>query len=363
MTALPHEREVLLTCPLDCPDACRLKVTLHRGDDGLERAVKVGGDPDHPVTRGFACAKTVHYPARQYHPERPLFPMKRVDGELRRISWDQALDEIAERLRGVLTRSGPGAVLRYTYAGTMGLREGHHVHGFFRALGACELDETICASAGTEAWRLGYGARYGVELEDVPHARTVLLWGINSLSTNSHLTPWLTQARRNGARIVHIDPYRNRTSRYADLHLRVRPGSDAALALGLAREILAQGWHDPAYIAEATQGFPEFREAVQEYTLERTAELTGLEVAQVADLARALGTCGPTYIRVGYGMTRHENGGSALRAVTLLPALTGDWWWRGGGCTLSTSGAFTLNRKRLGAAHLIRPDARHVNMN
>jgi anaerobic selenocysteine-containing dehydrogenase len=369
MTALPSPgsqpptRDVLLTCPLDCPDACRLKVTLETGTDGIERMAKVGGDPHHVTTRGFACAKTVHYPARQNHPERPLYPMKRRAGQLVRVSWEQALDEIAGNLKAILERSGPSAVLRYNYAGTMGLREGTHVHSFFRALGACELDETICASAGTEAWTLGYGPRFGVDMQDVPHARTIILWGINSLSTNSHLTPWLTQARKNGARIWHIDPYRNRTSRFADVHLKLKPGTDTALALGLVREIVAQGWHDAEYIRQATQGFEEFQRAAEPYTLAHTAELTGLSVAEIAELARAIGEGGPTYIRVGYGMTRHENGGTALRAVSLLPAVTGDWKRRGGGCTLSTSGAFALNRSHLGATHLVKPTARHVNMN
>ncbi|AWN23470.1 molybdopterin oxidoreductase [Deinococcus irradiatisoli] len=363
MTALLPTRTVLLTCPLDCPDACRLHITLQRGEDGREKAVKVTGDAGHPITKGFACAKTVHYPARQNHPERPLYPMKRVGGELVRVSWEQALDEIADYLRGVLARRGPQGILRYNYAGTMGLMEGTHVHAFFRALGAPELDETICATAGTEAWTLGYGPRYGVRLEDVPHARTIVLWGINSLSTHSHLTPFMTQARKNGARIIHIDPYLNKTGRYADTHLKLRPGSDTALALGVARELIERGWTDESYIREATQGFEEFLAEAAAWTLERTAEATGLSVDEVADLARALGEHGPTYIKVGYGMTRHEHGGTALRAVTLLPALTGDWRRRGGGCTLSMSGTFHLHRSRLGAAHLIRPGIRHVNMN
>ncbi|WP_293912568.1 molybdopterin oxidoreductase family protein [Deinococcus sp.] len=367
MTALPLARDVLLTCPLDCPDACRLKVTIERGPDGFETATKVTGDADHPVTRGFACAKTVHYPARQNHPERPLYPMKRIasstGGELVRVSWEQALDEIADRLRGILARRGPAGILRYHYAGTMGLMENAHAHTFFRALGTPELDETICASAGTEAWTLGYGPRYGVRPEEVVHARTIILWGINSLSTNSHLTPWMTQARKNGARIWHIDPYLNKTGRYADTHLKLRPGSDTALALGVAREIIHHGWTDPAYLADATQGYAEFRTEAEQWTLERTAEVTGLTAQQIAELARATGEGGPTYIRVGYGMTRHEGGGTALRAVTLLPALTGDWRRRGGGVNLSTSGYFRLNRTRLGGAHLIRPGVAHVNMN
>ncbi|WP_161884291.1 molybdopterin oxidoreductase family protein [Deinococcus alpinitundrae] len=367
MTAAPSNtsgtRQAILTCPLDCPDACRLKITIERGEAGLEKAVKLTGDADHPITRGFACAKTVHYPARQNHPERPLYPMKRVNGELVRVSWEQALDEIAAHLKDVLARRGPDAILRYHYAGTMGLMEGHHIHGFFRALGAPELDETICASAGTEAWRLGYGPRYGVLPEDVAHAKTIVLWGINSLSTNSHLTPFMTQARKNGAKIIHIDPYLNKTGRYADTHLKLRPGSDTALALGVARQIIARGWADETYLQEATQGFEEFKAEAEAWTLERTAKATGLSAEQIAELARAIGQDSPAYIRVGYGMTRHENGGTALRAVTLLPAVTGDWRRRGGGCTLSTSGVFHLNRSRLGGAHLTREDVKHVNMN
>lgn len=368
MTAAPYTRQVLLTCPLDCPDACRLNITIERRTDTVsgeqhEQAVKVTGDADHPITRGFACAKTVHYPARQNHPDRPLHPLKRVSGKLVQVSWEQALDEIAEYLREVLARRGPEGILRYHYAGTMGLMEGQHIHAFFRALGAPELDETICASAGSEAWKLGYNYRYAVPLEDVPHAKTILLWGINSLSTHSHLTPFMTQARKNGAKIIHIDPYLNKTGRYADSHLKLRPGSDAALALGLAREIIARGWTDAEYLREATQGFEEFQSEAEQWTLERTADTTGLSIAEISNLAQAIGQAGPTYIRVGYGMTRHEHGGTALRAVSLLPALTGDWRRRGGGCTLSASGAFHLNREQLGAQHLIDPNIKHVNMN
>lgn len=361
---MTRSRDVLLTCPLDCPDACRLKIRLEIGADGRERAVKVGGDPAHPITQGFACAKTVHYPARQYHPERPLHPLKRVNGELVRVSWEQALDEIAGKLRAVLSEHGPQAILRYNYAGTMGLREGSHVHAFFRALGAPELDETICSTAGTAAWDLGYGApRLGVDPEDVAHARLIVLWGINSLSTNSHLTPWLTKARRLGARVVHIDPYRNKTSLYADIHLKIKPGTDAALVLGVSKYIIERGWHDAGYIARATEGFEEFQAACEEWTLDKTGEVTGLTVEEIENLAVLLGTTRPSYIRAGYGMTRHERGGTNLRAVTLLPALLGDWQLRGGGCTLSTGGAFGLNRRRLGAAHLVKPATKRVNMN
>lgn len=362
-------RDVLLTCPLDCPDACRLKVTIERSNDGLERMVKVAGDPHHPITRGFACAKTVHYPARANHPERPLYPLRRVgkktDTEPRfeRVTWDEALDDIAARLGSLLHSRGPQSILRYHYAGTMGLMENQHAHTLWRALGTPELEETICASAGTEAWSLGYGTRYAVDPPAVAQAKLIVLWGINSLSTNSHLTPHLTAARKSGAKIVCVDPYRNRTAAYADTHLKLRPGTDAALALGVMRELFLNGWTDETYIAEATQGIDELRRAAQDWTPERTAETTGLSVDEVKEFARAIGTTRPTYIRVGYGMTRHEFGGNNLRAVTLIPALTGDWRLPGGGCALSSSGAFKLNRKHLGGAHLLKPGTPRINMN
>lgn len=317
MTATRH---ALLTCPLDCPDACRLKVTFERQADGREKAVKVTGDPDHPYTRGFACAKTVHYPARQNHPERPLYPLRRVNAKTEepqweRVTWDEALDDIAARLRALMAERGAGSILPYHYAGTMGLLEGSHAHTLWRVLGAAELEETICASAGTEAWSLGYGTRLAVDPLDVPHARLIVLWGINSLSTHSHLTPQITAARKSGARVICIDPYRNRTAAFADQHYKIRPGTDAALALGVMHELFANGWTDADYIAQATEGVDELRAEAQGWTPERTAEVTGLTVGEVRELARAIGTTRPTYIRVGYGMTRHENGGTALKTA------------------------------------------------
>ncbi len=373
-------RDVLLTCPLDCPDACRLKVTF--GPDpqasknqtsteqiGTERMLKLTGDPNHPYTRGFACAKTVHYPARANHPDRPLYPMRRVgqktdaQPQFERISWDEALDEIAGKLKILLEQNGPESILRYHYAGTMGLMENNHAHALWRALGTPELEETICASAGTEAWSMGYGARYAVDPLDVPNAKLIVLWGINSLSTHSHLTPQITAARKNGARVVCIDPYRNRTANFADQHYKIKPATDAALALGIMQQLFKNNWLDHEYIAAATQDIEELRAEASEWTPQRTAEVTGLSTEDVTELARAIGTTRPTYIRVGYGMTRHEFGGSNLRAVTLIPALTGDWRHLGGGCVLSSSGAFHLNRTQLGAAHLLKPQTKRVNMN
>ncbi len=355
--------KVSLTCPLDCPDACRLLVSVQNG-----RAVKVEGDPNHPVTRGFACSKTYRYPERAYLETRPKYPLKRVgrkgEGRWVRVSWDEALDEIASKLKIVLEQHGPESILRYNYAGTMGLHQGTHAHALFRALGAIELDETICATAGTAGWEATYGpARFATDPEDVPKAKLVLLWGINSLATNSHLTPFLTQARYNGARIVHIDPYQSRTSLFADEHLRIRPGTDVALAMGMANVIIARNLHDRAYIERTTRGFAEFAESARAWDLERASSVTGISTGTIERLALEYASATPSFIRVGYGMTRNESGANGLRAAVTLPVITGQWQHAGGGAMISTGGAFRLERSRLGAQHLVKRETRRVNMN
>ncbi|MER3479988.1 MAG: molybdopterin oxidoreductase, partial [Meiothermus sp.] len=280
-------RTARATCPLDCPDACSLILTI---DDGGNRLLAVAGDPAHPFTRGFACVKTYRYPERNHHPLRPLYPMRRTgpkgSGSFERVSWEEALDAIATRLREVIDRYGPEAVLPYHYAGTMGLHQYAHPLAFFRAIGAAELDETICATAGSAAWEATYGApRYGIDPEDVPKARFIFLWGINSLHTNTHLTPLLKEARRGGARIVHIDPYQNLTSRFADEHVKLRPGSDAALAYALAHVILREGLYDAAYLERAAQGFAAYRAVAERWTPERAEAATGVPAATIERLA------------------------------------------------------------------------------
>ncbi len=355
--------QVRLTCPLDCPDTCSLLVTVENG-----QALKLRGDPSHPVTQGFACSKTYKYTDRMYLESRPLYPMKRVgakgSGQWQRLTWIEALDEIAARLRATISSHGAESILRYNYAGTMGLMEGSHAHAFFRALGAIELEETICATAGMAAWDATYGsARFGTNPEDVPHAKLILLWGINSLATNSHLTPFLTQARRKGARVIHIDPYQTKTSLYADQHIRIKPGTDAALALCIANIIISRGFCDAEFVDTHARGFTEYAAAAAEWDLPRTSNVTGIDAAVIEALALEYARATPSFIRTSYGLTRHEGGGNASRAVTILPILTGQWRHRGGGALLSTSGAFKLEKSRLGAAHLVKRETRRVNMN
>ena len=360
------------TCPLDCPDACSLLLTLEEG-----RLSRVEGDSRHPVTQGFACAKTYRYPERVR--ERLLYPMRRVgkkgEGRFERISWEEALEEIAERLRAILDTHGGEAILPYHYAGTMGLVENQHPLAFFRAIGASELEETICSTAGSAAWEMTYGPRLGPDPEEVPEARYILLWGINSLSTNSHLTPFLKEARRRGAKVVHIDPYENPTSRFADQHIKLRPGTDAALAYALAHLLFRENLVDWEYLKESATGLEAFQEEARKWPPERAEALTGMPKEAIERLARELGEAKQVFLRVGYGMTRHPGGGNALRAAILLPALVGAWRYPGCGALLSTSGAFPLNKRFLGGRHLLEgshphegyfrpnPRVRRINMN
>ena len=350
-------------CPLDCPDTCSVLITV---EDGV--VVKLEGNPAHPVTKGFACVKTYKYPERQNHRERLEHPLKRVgakgEGRFERVSWDEALGEIAVKLREVADRHGGEAVLPYSYAGTMGLVERDHPLAFFRALGASELDWTICAATGGAGWEASYGPhKLGTDPEDVPHAKFVILWGINSLRSNLHLTPFLKEARRNGAFILHIDPYRNETSRFADEHWQLNVGTDAALALAMGHVILEEGLEDGAYLEAYANDLSDYRAACAGWTPERAAAFCGLSAERIRETAQAFATSRASFIRIGYGMTRNEGGGNAVRAVTLLPALTGAWKHRGGGASISTSGGFGLNTARYSGAHLVRPGVRHINQN
>lgn len=350
-------------CALDCPDACALHIQV----DG-NRVVGLTGDPDHPITRGFACVKTSKYPQRQEQADRLLEPMRRCGpkgrGEFEPISWETALDEIASRLRSTLEHFGPQSILPYHYAGTMGVIQGDSPSAFFRGLGALELDQTICATTGSAAWEANYGPnKLSTDPEDLVQSKFIVLWGINILRSNSHLAPILKEARKAGAKILHIDPYRNETSRFADEHWQIRVGTDAALALAIGREILASGFQDQEYLDRYAAGIEDYRQACEPWTLQRASEFCDVPVDAIQAMAHAYATSGSSFIKVGYGMTRNEGGGNACRAITLLPALIGAWKQLGGGAALSTSGAFQLNRSEITGASRAAPNARHVNMN
>lgn len=343
-------------CALDCPDGCALLVTIEDG-----RGVKLRGDPDHPVTRGFLCSKVARYLEREYAPDRLLYPQIRTgvkgEGRFARVSWDAALDRIAERLREISDYYGPEAVLPYSYAGTMGLLNGAGMdRRFFHRLGASRLDRTICAAAGSAALTASLGFRYGTDPEQFRHSRLILAWGANILGTNVHLWPFIVEARRQGARFYAIDPASNRTTQAADRHYRIRPGTDQALALAMAHVIVAEDLHDAGYIERYCQGFEHLAAAARHWPPERAAAVTGIAAADIIALAREYATTQPAVIRMNYGIQRQERGGAAAYTISLLPALTGAWRRPGGGLLLSTSHAFPVNR-----AALERPDLEELS--
>ena len=337
-----------------------------------DRATQLRGNPDHPVTRGFLCGKVARYLEREYSPDRLLYPMRRVgvkgDGRFQRISWDEALDEIAFRLTNVAREFGPEAVLPYSYAGTMGLLNGSGMdRRFFHRLGASRLDRTICSAAGAAALTASLGNRYATEPEQFRLSKLIIAWGANILGTNVHLWPFIVEARRNGAKFYVIDPHRNRTGKLADKHFSIHPGSDAALALGLMHVLIRENLCDANYIERYTSGFEQLREQALNYTPERVAALTGIAVEDIVALAKEYATTRPAVIRVNLGVQRSERGGLAAQAISLLPALIGSWREVGGGLQMSTSQAFRLNREGLERADLqerspLGRPARIVNM-
>jgi len=355
-------------CALDCPDACSLLIDV----DQVGLGSKLRGNPAHPVTRGFLCGKVARYLEREYSPARLLHPLRRIgakgDARFSPISWDEALNEIAARLKSISSEFGPESILPYSYAGTMGFLNGSGMdRRFFHRLGASRLDRTICSSAGMAGMNDALGLRYGLEPEQFRHAKLIIAWGANILGTNVHLWPFIVEARRSGARFYTIDPHQNRTGKLSDRHYAIRPGTDAALALAMMNVILAEGLEDRTYVEQHTQGVEELTDRVRCWTPQRASELTGLAAEDIVQLAREYATTRPAAIRLNYGVQRSERGAMSVRTVALLPALTGAWRNIGGGVQLSTSAAFQLNRTGLERPDLqfespLKREARILNM-
>jgi anaerobic selenocysteine-containing dehydrogenase len=356
-TESPAPIQVRGACPHDCPDTCALLTTVV---DGV--ATKVQGNPAHAQTGGVLCTKVSRYTERTYHPDRLLQPLRRVgpkgSGQFEPVSWDQALDTIAARLGAIAARA-PEAILPYSYAGTMGLVQGESIAArFFHTLGASLLDRTICASAGAEAMVQTLGAKVGMKVEHFVEARLILIWGSNAIASSLHFWRYAQEAKRRGARLVCIDPRRTETADKCHEHIALRPGTDAALALALMHELVVHDWLDHAYLRDHTLGWDALRERALQWPPERAAEVCGVPVEQIRQLARDYGACratpdgaGPAAIRLNYGMQRVRGGGNAARAVACLPALIGAWRHRAGGVLLSSSGQFPVDR-----AALQRPD-------
>ncbi len=363
-------RTVRGVCPHDCPDTCGLVTTV----DAAGRAVGFRGDKDHPFTKGFLCSKVSNYLDRVYHPERLLRPLRRVgpkgSGRFEACTWEWAVREIADRLRAVAASpAGPQAVLPYSYAGTMGkLMYASLDRRFFHRFGASLLDRTICATAGAAGCDITLGTRAVIDPEAAVHARYVVHWGSNTKVTNSHFWAICHQAKKAGAKLVCIDPHRSRTAAGCDWWLPIRPGTDAALALGVLHVLFRDGLQDQDYLDRHCLGGDELKaRALAEYPPDRVAHITGLPVADIERFATEYGRSrelfgGPALIRLNYGLQRHGGGGMAVRTICCLPAVTGDWRHPGGGALLSTSKLAPFNDHALARPDLIPPGTRTVNM-
>ncbi|WP_246316066.1 molybdopterin-containing oxidoreductase family protein [Tepidicella baoligensis] len=365
----PTTRRILGACPHDCPDTCSFVTQVV---DGV--AVKVQGNPAHPQTGGVLCTKVSRYTERTYHPQRVLTPLRRIGpkghGRFEPVGWDEALDDIAARLKAIATRD-PQAILPYSYAGTMGLVQGESIAArFFHRLGASRLDRTICASAGAAGLEYTLGGKLGMRVEFFAESRLILIWGSNSIGSNLHFWRYAQEAKRQGAKLVCIDPRRTETADKCHDHLAILPGTDAALAYALMHECIAHGWLDHGYIARHTVGWPPLRDRALEWSPERAAALCGIPAEQITRLAQDMGRCferqEPIAIRLNYGMQRTHGGGNAVRAVACLPAILGAWRHRAGGLLLSNSGAFPVRRDALQRPDLLAqsgvPHPRLINM-
>jgi anaerobic selenocysteine-containing dehydrogenase len=350
-------------CPHDCPDTCAMLVTVENG-----RAVEVRGAPDHPPTDGALCTKVARYLERTYSDERVLHPMKRVgrkgEGRFARIGWDEAIDTIAAKF-GAIARSsdGPQAIVPYSYAGTMGmLQYGSMDRRFFHRLGASLLDRTICATAGKAGWVATIGAAMGTDVEQFENSRLILIWGSNAIVSNLHFWSRAQEAKRRGAKLVAIDPYRSQTAEKCHEHIALVPGTDAALALGMMHVLIAEDFVDHDYVGRHTVGFDALRTRAAEFPPDRVARICGISRETVVDLARAYGTTKPAAIRLNYGMQRHAGGGNAVRAVACLPALVGAWRDPAGGALLSSSGTYPVDSAVLERPDLMCGAPRTINM-
>ena len=333
-------------CPHDCPDTCALLVTVDAG-----RVTRVAGDPEHPTTHGALCTKVSRYAERTYSPDRLLRPMKRTgpkgSGEFEPISWEAALDEVAARLTAIAARD-PQRILPYSYAGTMGLVQGESMAGrFFNRLGAAHLDRTICASAGKTGLTYTLGGPVGMDVERFAESKLIILWGTNSITSNLHFWTFAQQAKRQGAKLIAIDPHRTATAEKCHQHIALLPGTDAALALGMIASLARQGLLDHDYIREHTLGFDALLERARGWTPERVAGVCGIDAEVVDALAEDFGRMAPAAIRLNYGMQRVRGGANAARLIAGLPALVGAWRHPAGGMLLSSGGGFAIDWRAL----------------
>lgn len=353
-------------CPHDCPDTCALLTTVENGV-----AVKVQGNPDHPQTDGVLCTKVSRYTERTYHPERILTPLKRAgkkgEGRFEAVSWDAALSDIAARLKAIAARN-PLAIVPYSYAGTMGLVQGEGMAArFFNRLGGSSLHRSICAEAGGKAMEYTLGAKVGMKVEHYAQAKLIIIWGSNSIGSNLHFWRYAQIAKRNGAKLICIDPRKTETADKCHEHIALLPGTDAALALAVMHELIVNNWLDHDYIQQYTLGWEALKARALQWSPERAAEVCGISVAQIKSLAFDYGQSvvnnTPAAIRLNYGVQRVKGGGNAVRAVACLPSLIGAWRHAGGGMLLSSSGSYGIQKAVLERPELAKgKPTRTINM-
>jgi anaerobic selenocysteine-containing dehydrogenase len=357
-------RVVRGACPHDCPDTCALLVEV----DAAGRATSIKGDPDHPITAGFLCGKVSNYLERVYSEERLLHPLVRAgakgEARFRQVGWDEALATAARGLREAAERHGGASIVPYSYLGTQGVLQGEVMGGrLLDALGGSTLVRTICASAGVAGTMATNGASPEVDPEEWVHARTIVVWGWNPLSTAPHLWRFILEARRRGARLIAVDPFRSRTARVADWHLRPLPGSDAALALGVMRALLDAGLADAEWCRRHALGYDELVERLEAEPVELQASRCGVPAEDLRELARALAQDQPSLIRLGVGAQRHAGAPIAYRTIACIPALAGSWRQRGGGLSYIPTGLFgVLDQERLAQPQLRTGPGRSLNM-
>jgi len=351
-------------CPFDCPDTCSLHVKMT--DGAIE---SIDGNPDHPITQGAICNKVRHLRERVYHPDRVLHPLRRIGPkgtlEFERITWEEAYDEIITKLNGAINAGGAESILPYSFYGNMGILNAEGMdRRFFHRLGASRLDRTICNAAGSAGYRYTMGASAGTDPETTVHTKYALIWGCNLVSTNMHQVMYLTEARKRGAKIVHIDVQRNRTSAWADEFVAILPGTDTALALGMMRVLIKEKLTDERFIAEHTKGYEELAAQAEQYPPERVAAITGVPEETIVRLAREYAGTTPSFIRIGNGLQHHDNGGMAIRTIACLPALVGQWGIPGGGAIKGNSHYSAVNAFKLERPDLLPDrDVRTINMN
>lgn len=365
MTATENGLNIIRgACGHDCPDTCSWMVEVRDG-----RAEKLYGDPEHPFTRGTLCAKVNHYLERVYHTDRLQYPLKRVgpkgEGQFVRVSWDEALTDIAAKWHAIIADSGAEAIMPYSSAGNQGLIQHASLdRRLFSVLGCTQVETNICGAVPVAGLSVTQGNGFGVDPEELVHSRYIVLWGTNTIVTNLHLWPVILEARSRGAKIVVIDPIRTRTAEQADWHIQPRPGSDATLAMAMMHIIIRDNLVDHDYVSQHAVGYEQLVERVQQYAPSKVADRIGLSVDEIEQFAREYATIQPSLLRPLIGLEHHRNGAMMFRTLACLPVLIGSWRHRGGGLSRSTGAVqySTLNHRALTMPQLQKHGVRTLNM-